>query len=680
MQKYALNAPAPSPAAPAAPPPAVAEQPGQTPGEPAVFPPKLYPATPAFPVPTLDISGQTQRHTIIAKGTPETYQGHPTTVLLPDGKTLIAVWTLDHGGNCGPAALSTNGGLTWTRIDDRFPADYRHYRNCPSIYRLTDPSGNARLWIFASRHDANPRPPHQLHRVVSEDDGLTWREAPALPVSAGMPPTSIIPLNDPSGSPVPGAYIAHIQMTGPSDPPKTSSIWQMNTTDGGLTWSEPRKIASEPGAILCEPCAIRSPDGRQICLVLRENKRLDQSRYALSDDEGLTWSAPKPTPVWLTGDRHAAKYAPDGRLVIAFRDMSKTSPAQNHFVAWIGNYSDIANATPAAGYRVKLIQNYRRGEWRGLLLADCGYPALEVLPGGAILATTYAKYTPGPEKNYVLLTRFTLPELDNLLQTLSARQPAVSPENAPPAAPSAPENPVETNATPAAPTPPAAPKLTGIALYLMASKAVLNPDNTVARLTDISPRQTHLLPVTPGASQLIPGALNGHPVIATGPGGFPLPPPQAAAHNPGPHGLSVFIVARRADPSDVNVNLLRKGATSLNRPGWRITTEPRVNNLSAVAITNLQNRRSCITPLPSSWAVVSFIINPAQNSVEASLNNAPFAGSGLQRGVLTNLANNDPLEIPEGIQFAEIAIFDHALTPDETARVSSLLTRKYNLP
>lgn len=45
----------------------------------------------AASLPTLDLSGDTTRHVIVAQGTETVYQGHPTTVLLPDGKTTIAV-------------------------------------------------------------------------------------------------------------------------------------------------------------------------------------------------------------------------------------------------------------------------------------------------------------------------------------------------------------------------------------------------------------------------------------------------------------------------------------------------------------------------------------------------------------------------------------------------------------
>ncbi len=68
-------------------------------------------------LPLLDISGETQRHVVIAAGTKDIYQGHPTTVLLPDKKTMFCVWSIGHGGPAGPMAVSHDGGFTWKRMD-----------------------------------------------------------------------------------------------------------------------------------------------------------------------------------------------------------------------------------------------------------------------------------------------------------------------------------------------------------------------------------------------------------------------------------------------------------------------------------------------------------------------------------------------------------------------------------
>ena len=76
-------------------------------------------------LPVVDLSGETARQVVIAEGTPEVYQGHPTTVLMPDGTTIFAVWCINHGGKAGPMARSRDGGRTWTRWDDRLPPGFK---------------------------------------------------------------------------------------------------------------------------------------------------------------------------------------------------------------------------------------------------------------------------------------------------------------------------------------------------------------------------------------------------------------------------------------------------------------------------------------------------------------------------------------------------------------------------
>ena len=49
---------------------------------------------------------------------------------------------------------------------------------------------------------------------------------------------------------------------------------------------------------------------------------------------------------------------------------------------------------------------------RGPRKWDCGYSGLQCLPDGTLVATTYVKYRPGPEKNSIVSVRFTLEETD----------------------------------------------------------------------------------------------------------------------------------------------------------------------------------------------------------------------------------------------------------------------------
>ncbi len=338
-------------------------------------------------LPVVDISKQTQRHVVIAAGTERVYQGHPTTLLMPDRKTMFCVWSIGHGGPAGPMARSDDGGKTWKRLDDQLPPGFKKHRNCPSIYRMVDPKGKERLWVFSARPG--------MPRIVSEDSGKTWTEAKPLGFGCVMTFSSVIRLKD-------GSYLG---MYHRRDKKRVVQVMQTRTADGGLTWSEPKVAAQVDKKIPCEPFAFRSPGGKEICCLMRENFHRGRSLMMFSTDEGKTWSKPVDTPWGLTGDRHMGVYAPDGRLVVSFRDKAIGSSTYNHFVAWVGTYEDIRKNRPGQ-YRIKLLHSNAGG--------DCGYPGMDLLPDGTIAETTYIKYAPGKKRHSVVSTRFKLKDLDKM--------------------------------------------------------------------------------------------------------------------------------------------------------------------------------------------------------------------------------------------------------------------------
>jgi hypothetical protein len=89
----------------------------------------------------IDLSEDTSRQIVIARGSPEPgeYHAHPTTAMLADNRTMFCVWNIGHGGHAGPMARSDDAGLTWTRMDDALPPNFVNFKNCPSIYRITAP-------------------------------------------------------------------------------------------------------------------------------------------------------------------------------------------------------------------------------------------------------------------------------------------------------------------------------------------------------------------------------------------------------------------------------------------------------------------------------------------------------------------------------------------------------------
>lgn len=352
----------------------------------------LFPAAAQFTSPNLpwvDLSGKEELRTVIAEGTENLYNGHPTSVMLDDKQTILATWSSGHGGKAAFIARSTDKGKTWSI--NNTPDDWSEMSNCPSIYKLIDKMGKERLMVFC----ADP----QMGQSYSEDNGKTWSPVRSLQKPCVMAFSSIVRLQN-------GDYLGlyHRGANDQDRPPLT--LWQSISHDGGITWGESVQVGKMEGRSPCEPCVIRSANGKRLICIARENERKGNSLTMFSDEEGATWS-PLTETIWgLTGDRHVIKYTPDGRMVAVFRDMAPNSPTKGHFVMWVGNEKDLREGT-SGQYRVKLLHSYAG--------SDCGYPGLEILPDGTLLAMTYIKIKPGKKKHSIVAVRFKLDETDSML-------------------------------------------------------------------------------------------------------------------------------------------------------------------------------------------------------------------------------------------------------------------------
>lgn len=349
-------------------------------------------------IPTLDISQKMNRHVVIARGTKDLRHGHASTILMPDDITMYVIWTDGHGGSASFLKRSDDQGRTWSSLLN-VPSNWSQHANCPPLYLLPDGSGTHRLTTFVNRG------PHgyKMYRAASDDDGETW--SPFKPVLVHgsqdtlianvMPFTSIVPSRDGK------VLLGFTNIRRPHEGGKTNILAQSTSTDGGQTWSHWRIILDlgDPH-IPCEPEVIRSPDGEQLLMLIRENNRTYNTWIMTSDTEGRIWSAPYQAPASITMDRHQAVYSPDGRLVVVGRDVAEQSPSKGHFVAWVGTYSDLLTGQEGQ-YRIKLLHTYKTTE----------YPSLEILPDGTFIATNAVSYAPG-EDHSVVSTHFDLEEMD----------------------------------------------------------------------------------------------------------------------------------------------------------------------------------------------------------------------------------------------------------------------------
>jgi hypothetical protein len=366
---------------------------------------RIKPGVKGYDIPFIDLNDRHEMQVIVDREEDQ-YLGHPTTLLLDDGKTVIAVYPKGHGRGSIVMKRSPDGGLTWS---DRLPtpASWETSMEVPTIYQTVDRAGLKRLIMFSGLYPAR--------RALSEDQGETWSELEEMGEWGGVVVMGdMIRLKN-------SDYMALFHDDGrfiQNQRERTGirTIYKTISADGGLSWSQPGGIITRQDVGPCEPGLIRSPDGKQIAMLIRENLRVANSLVIFSDDEGLTWTRPVELPSTLTGDRHQAIYTPDGRLLISFRDRSPRtqpdSPTEGDWVAWVGQYDDLISGHPDQ-YRIRIKDNTKG--------YDCAYPAVELLPDGTILATTYGHWDQGKQP-YILCVRFTMDDLDAMASKLKAHE------------------------------------------------------------------------------------------------------------------------------------------------------------------------------------------------------------------------------------------------------------------
>jgi hypothetical protein len=267
---------------------------------------------------------------------------------------------------------------------------------------VIDPQGVRRLIMWSGLYPAR--------LAVSEDEGSTWSELEPVGHWGGIVVMGFVePLKTARGH-----YLAmfhddgrFFREDGRLPQPRKMTLYRTFSKDGGLTWSFPEAVFQSDQVHLCEPGCIRSPDGRQLAVLLRENARRKNSHVIFSSDEGQTWTAPREVPLALTGDRHTGRYDADGRLFISFRCRSPGAksgdrPFEGDWVGWIGTYGDLV-AGREGQYVVRLKDNTYG--------YDTTYPGVERLPDGTFVTTTYGHWDKG-QSPYILSVRFRLSEID----------------------------------------------------------------------------------------------------------------------------------------------------------------------------------------------------------------------------------------------------------------------------
>lgn len=384
-----------------------------------------------YSIPLLELAMEPSAYVVVDRQANQ-YLGHPTTVLFADGKTLLAAYPNGHGRGKLLLSRSRNAGDNWQRLNTRD----MEVSEVPTLFKISLP--------VQEKHEIQrervllvtcvPKT-GMLEWMWSDDQGDTWssRQQWQLEGTHGTI-VALSSLWSTGNSKWRGVFhdfnfdnwTVDLELV-PDDQAYGGFACRFSSLRR-IDYASPAGLARARAAGLCEAGVVNSPDGKKLALLFRPQHKRTNSMIAFSDDRGVTWSDPVELPGSLTGERHTAKYAADGRIVACFRDFSPLNPrnpSHGDWVAWIGTWDDLVNGNEGQ-CRIRLRRNY--GNSTNNNIGDCGYTGVEVLPDGRILAITYGHWDLVPGSNhpnhpqgrgqapYILQVRFRMEDVDRWLK------------------------------------------------------------------------------------------------------------------------------------------------------------------------------------------------------------------------------------------------------------------------
>ncbi|QKX62262.1 uncharacterized protein TRUGW13939_09421 [Talaromyces rugulosus] len=262
---------------------------------------------------------------------PATIQCHASNLLhLPNGDLLCA-W---FGGNMeGKPDISiylsrlVSGKQNWTEAV-RVTHDNTRSEQNPLLFR--EPS-SGKLWLLYTSQKGGDQDSAVVKRVISDDDGNTWKDPQILFPEPGTFIRQPITVLD-SGAFVVPTFKCRVdpgqKWLGSDD---ISAIRTSN--DQGKTWSE-TAVPDSTGCVHMEIQRLR--DGSYLGLY---RSRWADFIYSSTSPDGLSWSAPQPTSLPNPNAGICFDVLPSGRVVVVYNHSSK----QNAKGRRTGLYDDIGD-------------------------------------------------------------------------------------------------------------------------------------------------------------------------------------------------------------------------------------------------------------------------------------------------------------------------------------------------
>ncbi|MEO7599132.1 MAG: sialidase family protein [Opitutus sp.] len=218
------------------------------------------------------------------------------------------------------AMRSSDRGKTWTTPAEAFDIDYNQHGFVPLI-----PKGGRRIYAFGTQpvwneftveHGKGENAPIGFR--YSDDDGRTWSKIQLIhPENApGYRGMSVMRMTETDrGTWLLGTHDADWSVT-----PLQTHLYVLRSTDRGRTW---RLLPGKPPGGWQAPGFGRMDEGRPLALgggkVLMMMRTPEGHLWASrSEDDGLTWTDPKPTPLVHPDAPPMLFTLADGHTLIAF--------------------------------------------------------------------------------------------------------------------------------------------------------------------------------------------------------------------------------------------------------------------------------------------------------------------------------------------------------------------------